>query len=323
MTGTDVPLSRELAGYSVIEYLGVLYPAWSLHALEGLFAAGRVQSGGRPVAAERLVGELADLSIAGGTADVPSIWAPGGDCGVRVLDEDARLIALAKPSGVPVVPDRTRSGQSCLGFLLARELAARAPGPGRKAKPLAEYVRPRIVHRIDRLTSGLVLVAKTPEAERELARGFEKRRVRKEYVALLLGEVLAARVTVVCPIAPGRKGRMRVDPAGKPAETAFEVVERFPDFTLVRARPVTGRTHQIRVHALAIGHPLAVDPLYRLRAFAQRPWPPAIKRLTLHASAYTLPESWSGRRLYECELPDDFRAALAALRAERGAEGRA
>ncbi len=302
------PLPPAFAGYSVIELLGVLHPLWTRSTLQGLFAAGRVRSAGRPVALRTPVSELADLEIRGDIVGTPEIWAPGTPCGVDVLFEDDRTTVVAKPSGVPVIPDRRSGRESCLGFLLRRELEARG------TKPVDAFVRPRVVHRLDRLTSGVLIFARTPDAERQLAGFFEERRVRKEYVALLAGDVLPARITIDGPIEPGRKGRMRTGAGGKPARTTFEPLERYGDLTLVLARPYTGRTHQIRVHALAIGHPLAVDPLYRPGTCGGRTRPPGIDRLTLHARTYTLPREWTGRRELSCELPPDFESALGELR---------
>ncbi len=281
-----------------------------MRGLRQLFATGKVRSGGRPVSPRRRAGEVAEWSLAGEPGEDGLIFAPVGGAVPRVIAETDELIVLDKPSGVPVVPDRAAARPSCLGFLIRRELDARG------VKPIQAFIRPRIIHRIDRLTSGLVIVAKTPEAERDASAAFEERRVRKEYLALVVGDVRAARVTIDCPLEPGRKGRMRTAArgGGRPARTEFEVRERYGDFTLLAARPRTGRTHQIRVHALALGHPLAVDPMYRPRSFDDRPRPPAIERLTLHASEYELPEGWPGQRRFRCELADDFAAAIDALR---------
>lgn len=314
----ELPLHAELGGLTVLEYLSLLWPDRSQPAIKALFAKGSVRSGGKPISMSRILGEIKDLVLAGGLEEVPRIFlgpekAPDS-ISIDILHEDERLVALSKPSGVPVVPDRKKEIESCLGFLIRRELAERA------AKPPARYIRYRIVHRIDRLTSGLVLVAKTAAAERRLGEDLEHRRVRKEYLALLAGVVLPARFAVNCPVAPGRKGRMRAEAgapgrSGKEALTEFEVLERFRHVTLVRALPLTGRTHQIRVHAWAAGHPLAIDPVYH-------PAPkdgaavrlPGIDRLTLHAHRYTLPESWSEPRAFTCPPPADFQAALEALR---------
>ena len=124
----------------------------------------------------------------------------------------------------------------------------------------------------------------------------------------------AARKTISVPIDTGRKGRMRWGAAGKSSETVFEAVERFGTFTLVRARPLSGRTHQIRVHALAAGFPLAVDSLYRPSATWAWGQLQGIDRLTLHARSLELPGDWEGERRFVCEPPGDFRQALEALR---------
>jgi 23S rRNA pseudouridine1911/1915/1917 synthase len=211
-----------------------------------------------------------------------------------------------------VVPDRSGGNGSCLEFLTRRELHARS------SKPPSEYRRLRVVHRIDRWTSGLVMVAKTPVAERKIAADFEARRMRKEYLAIVSGSVEPARVVVDCPVGPGRKGKMRAvtggDRGGKAARTTFDVLERYGDLTLVSARPDTGRQHQIRVHAWVMGHPLAIDSLYAVGPDACGGPLVGIDRLTLHAYCYTLPPDWDEPRRFCCPPAMDFRRALDALR---------
>ena len=317
----DIPLYSCFSDLSVLDYLALLWPDRSQRALKGLFQGNAIRSAQQPVSPYAFVGDFRDLRLVGSLDEVPTIYADDEmSLELDILFEDADLVALAKPSGVPVVPDRDQARASCLEFLVRRELRAR------ESKPPEEFVRPRIVHRIDRLTSGLVLVAKTSLAERQFSADFEHHRIAKEYFALLQGVVEPARVTIDCPIRPGRKGRVRAVPAvpntsgpnaPKDATTIFEVIERCRRVTLVRARPLTGRTHQIRVHAWAIGHPLAIDPLYRVGKFAADSVDlPGIDRVPLHAHRYTLPESWSEPRSFACPLAADFAAALEALRAE-------
>lgn len=304
----ELPIAECFRDYTVIEYLALLYPRLPRRGLQPLFAAGRVRGGKLPVSPRARLGEVEGLFVVGGVEDVRpmDLEVPAG--GVRILHEDDRIIALEKDSGVPVVPDRQGGRGSCLGFLVSRELEER------EAKELERYIRPRVVHRIDRLTSGLVIFAKTPGAERKLSAHFEAREVRKEYLALVLGDMAAGRKTLSVPIEPGRKGRMRCGANGKSAETVFEAMERFGSFTLLRARPRSGRTHQIRVHALAAGLPLAIDPLYRPASTAPRGRPPVIERLTLHARSLELPLGWGGERRFSSEPPEDFREAVETLR---------
>ena len=235
--------------------------------------------------------------------------------GLQILAQSEQLLALAKPSGVPVIPDRSRTGGngSCLAAALRLELDARPETDPRR------WTRPRIVHRIDRLTSGLVLIARRPDAERQLGRAFEARGIQKEYRALLVGRVVPARWTVRAPIGPGRKGRQRVAVDGRSAETQFEVLDRFRDFTWTAARPRSGRMHQIRVHALLSGHPLAIDPLYRVGEHAAGPMPPEIDRLTLHSWCYRLPASVVAalgleEAVFTCPISPDLASMLRALR---------
>jgi RluA family pseudouridine synthase len=310
MEHRELPRYVEFGHLTVIEYLALLWPDRSRRGLAHLFARGRIRSGGRPVAMGCPLGELADLTLHGSLEAIPAIPCPEGATvpAPDILAEDDRLIVLAKPSGLPVVPDRTRSEDSVLGRLIRRELAARA------AKPPADFVRYRVVHRLDRLTSGLLMVAKTPAAERDLAAAFATHRIEKNYLAILEGVVAPAKTTVDCPVVPGRKGRMRAEPraGAAPARTHFVVRERIGSRgTLVVAAPITGRTHQIRVHAWATGHPVAGDPLY---------WPPPghsrapAPRLALHAWRYTLPADWPGQRAFECPLAEDLDRILSQRR---------
>ena len=310
-----IPIHASFRGWMIAEYLCVLWPERPRRLIDDLFARGRIRGAGMPVSPRRVLGEIEDLELVGSLEGLPTIFqesAPGEEIspGIEILHEDEHLVAIAKPSGVPVIPDRSREGESCLGLLTRRELRARAE------KPPEAMIRYRTVHRIDRLTSGLVLFARTPESERRLSAAFEGRRVRKEYLAIARGVVEPATLAVHCPVTPGRKGKMRaaVGPGGAAAGDAitdFEVIERFDGFTLVRARPLTGRTHQIRVHAWAAGHPLAVDPLYGAKG--GKPLP-EMRRLSLHAHRYELPEDWGAPRAFESPVPEDFARALDALR---------
>ena len=179
---------------------------------------------------------------------------------------------------------------------------------------LAGVPRAGIVHRLDRDTSGLCTVARTPEAHTALVRELQARAMRREYLAVAIGEPPASG-TVDAPI--GRDGRdrkrMAVAAGGKPAVTHFEVLERLAGAALLAVRLETGRTHQIRVHARASGHPVAGDERYgdaRANAALRRC---GVARLCLHARAIGFP--WRGRPVRVEVAPDDaWRTTLAALR---------
>ncbi len=320
VTALPRPTGAVFARASVAEYLAVLWPHRSRRVIDDLFAHGRIRSGGRPVSPRSICGSLGDLELVGAASELPVMFDPPAaesqppaadaiEFGLRIVHEDERLVAVAKPEGLPVVPDRTGGPESVLAALTRRELAAR-----RERSP-AEMIRFRVVHRLDRWTSGIVLLAKSLAAERRLASDFEHRRVRKVYAAVLAGRVAAARITVRVPIGPGRKGKMRprtVAHGGKDAQTTFDVVERWTEATLVRAYPRTGRQHQIRVHARSIEHPLAVDPLYspasRTTELAE------CSHLTLHAERYTLSPDWTEPRDFRAPWPASFKAVVDRLR---------
>jgi len=219
---------------------------------------------------------------------------------VRVLHRDGMVLAVDKPAGALSVPGR--DGEAAIST------EARALG----ALP---------VHRLDRGTSGVLLFALGADAHRALNAAFESRRAEKVYLALVQGE-LRENTTCTLGLARARGGSMRVDPSGLAARTDFAPLERFPGFTWVEARPRTGRTHQVRVHLAALGHPLAVDERYG------QPGPLRIEgalleRTPLHAASIRVPHpSGRGWLAVESPLPDDLGACLDALRAARRRAGR-
>jgi tRNA pseudouridine32 synthase/23S rRNA pseudouridine746 synthase/23S rRNA pseudouridine955/2504/2580 synthase len=231
---------------------------------------------------------------------------------VRVLHRDDLMLALDKPAGMVTVPGR---GTATALSALAREIA-----PG--AMP---------VHRLDRETSGVVVFGIGPEAHRALNAAFEGRRVEKRYLALVRGD-LAAPVRCDLALSPARRGRMRVAEGGdaQEATTAIEPVERFGAVTLCACLPLTGRTHQIRVHLAAIGHPLLVDAQYgaaepilrgELYPGCDDPAGVSLARTPLHASALRLPHP-SGRGYVRVESPlaADLASSIELLRAARRAQ---
>lgn len=301
-----LPLSPRL---DLLEYLGILWPDLTSRGLRELFARGRIRHRNRPVSPRSLLGEVDSLELVGELDDLPRIPAPTLPdlLTPRLLHEDDHLIVLDKPAGLPVPPDRDRTSPGCLGWLVHRELEERRAG-----KPPREFIRPRLVHRIDRLTSGLLLVARTAESERELGRAFEERRIGKEYLALVRGRVRSARLTVDCPLGPARKGRRRAGmrAGDAPALTHFTVLERGPDATLLLASPRTGRMHQIRLHARAAGHPLLLDPLYGPVPTGTGEEKSPGRLLSLHSLRYSLPPGWPGTRRFFCPIPGDLAAVM-------------
>lgn len=218
---------------------------------------------------------------------------------VRVLLARPDLYAVLKPAGLTVVPPRDNPGAETLRTRLEAQTGERL----------------LVVHRLDRDTSGVVLLARTPEAHRRLSGLFARGRVEKTYLALCRRADPEARSSgrVDAPIGRGRRGAMRVVPEGtrgaRGAATRYRVLGVRGDLAVVEAHPQTGRTHQVRVHLAHVGLPLAVDPRYGgappLEAFGTH-----VGRLTLHARRLLVPELDLD---VTAPVPDDLAPALAAV----------
>jgi tRNA pseudouridine32 synthase / 23S rRNA pseudouridine746 synthase len=196
---------------------------------------------------------------------------------IAVLHEDAHLLVLDKPSGLLTVPAKPPGEQDCL------EARAQAARPGAL-----------LVHRLDRDTSGVVVFALSRLAQRHLGWQFERRQVEKRYLARVAGEVVGDAGRIELPLAcdwPNRPRQM-VTPAGKPAVTDWTVLAREPGATRLRLAPLTGRSHQLRVHLAALGHPILGDPLYAPPEVAA-----AAGRLQLHAEAIAFRHPDGGARV--------------------------
>jgi 23S rRNA pseudouridine1911/1915/1917 synthase len=261
-------------------------------------------------------------SILAETPDRPQVPA-AENIPLSVLHADSSCIVINKPAGMLVHPDTyTDRGTIVHGILaLFPEVAAAVYDPDSPVSCL----RPGIVHRLDRDTSGVLVVARTRPALENLADQFRQHQVEKEYVALLFGTV-GGPVTVDAPIRrkPGRQNRMGIgtpDGEGKPARTHFlpEQYYRYHHyrFTWCVCRIDTGRTHQIRVHAKTLGHPVLGDPLYHHRTSQAASRQLGLTRQFLHAARLSFRHPDTGERLtFTAPLPDDLKTALHPLQAD-------
>lgn len=220
-----------------------------------------------------------------------------------ILYEDESILVLNKPSGTAV------HGGSGLSFGVIEALRA--------LRPEARFLE--LVHRLDRDTSGVLLVAKKRSALRSLHEQLREKGMQKDYLALVRGSWPSHLKVVQAPLLKNilQSGErvVRVSSEGKPSETRFKVEERFAFATLVKASPVTGRTHQIRVHTLHAGHPIAFDDRYGERDFDRQLANTGLSRLFLHAAALTFTHPQSGETLrLEAPLDNALKQCLAALR---------
>jgi 23S rRNA pseudouridine1911/1915/1917 synthase len=278
--------------------------------VQRLIAEDRLSADGVAVKANTLVraGTVLELRI-----PPPAPAEPQGEPGLplAVVYQDDDLLIVDKPAGQVVHPSAGHAGGTLVNALLGRG-AELAPGG------IAGVQRPGIVHRLDRDTSGLLMVARNDAAQLSLQAQLKARRVKKTYLALVQGPVAAAAGRIEAPIGrdPGRRTRMAVTPSGRPSITGYRVRERFPGWTLLELDLVTGRTHQIRVHLDAIGHPVAGDPMYGTGT--SRRGPAGLERLFLHSWRLELTSPSTGRLIRaEAPLPAALEDVLATLRSRR------
>ncbi len=306
----------DAAGLRLDVWLAGRLPSLSRARLQALIAEGRVQLDAGPTRASVRLrpGQEVVVSI---PPPAPAEPAPE-DIPLAVLHEDAHLLVVDKPAGLVVHPGAGASHGTLVNALLqhVRDLSG-----------IGGVLRPGIVHRLDRGTSGVLLVAKDDETHRALVRQFAARAVEKEYLALVHGVPAHAQGEVRAAIGrdPVRRQRMSTRaPRGREARTSWTVEETFDGAALLRVRIHTGRTHQIRVHLASIGHPVAGDATYggrrppSSRAAAARETLSGLGRPALHAARIAFTHPATGERVaYVAPLPADLAQALDALRAVR------
>ena len=291
----ELVVPREAGGERLDRFVAERASVGSRAAAARLIDSGAVRVDGevRPRAHRVVAGAVVEVTIP------EPVQAPLPDEDVEVVHADERLLVVVKPAGLLVhsVPGHAAP-------TLAAALAGRAGGgpPGRAG----------IVHRLDRDTSGLLLVARDDETLRRLQAQLRRRRIRRAYTALVRGRPPSRTGRIEAPI-----GRDRRDPSrqsldtGHPrdAVTRFEIVEALPGRSLLRVELETGRTHQIRVHLAAIGHPVVGDPVYGHGPEL------GLDRQFLHASELRFTHPWTGEEIeVAAPLPPDLEAALGVAR---------
>jgi 23S rRNA pseudouridine1911/1915/1917 synthase len=295
--------------------LALAFPDHSRTALQRAFDAGLVRLRGSVI--------KRDASVEGGDAiefsfpDVKPTDMTPADIPLEVIFEDKHLLAVNKAAGMIVHPGAA-TGEDTLVHALLAHCAGSLSGVG-------GVERPGIVHRLDKDTTGVIVVAKSDAAHRALSDQFAERTLKKEYVALVAGvpELLSGVIDRAIGRHPIHRHRMTTGEGGKPARTDWEVVEAFGDMAaMVRCRIHTGRTHQIRVHLKSIGHVILGDATYGWKADPRLTVPPA--RVMLHAEHLVLAHPVSGKELdLRAPLPADFKAQISQLRKLAAASAKA
>ena len=286
-----------LAGLRLDQALARLLPEESRTRLARLIESGHVRVDGATATPRSKVksGEAVEVSLAPRVEE--SAFAPER-IDLAIVHEDEDVLVTDKPAGLVVHPGSGNWSGTMLNALLHH------------APALAALARAGIVHRLDKDTSGLLVVAKNEAAQASLVRQLQARTVKRTYLALARGKVERDGV-VDAPVGrhPKSRTRMAVVASGKPAVTHYRVKKRFAHHTLLECDLETGRTHQIRVHLASIGHPIEGDPVYAGRGKA------LLGRQALHAWKLAFAHPRSGRMLrFESKPPHDLAALLKSLR---------
>lgn len=302
----------EAAGRRLDQVLATLFPDYSRTRLQQWLRAGQVTVDGKtPRPRDPMWG--GERIVVTAVIEVETPWRGQQEIPLDIVYEDPALIVINKPPGLVVHPGAGNREGTLVNALL------------HYAPDLATLPRAGVVHRLDKDTSGLLVVARTLPAQKRLVEQLQARSVKREYAAVVVG-VMTAGGSVEAPVGrhPRERTRMAVVPGGREAVSHYRVLERFRAHTYITVQLETGRTHQIRVHMAHLHHPLVGDPVYGGRLRLPPDCDPALRealrgfrRQALHAGALGLVHPESGEALYwTVPLPADMRQLLEALRAD-------
>lgn len=304
----SVEIPADFGGRRLDQALAELFPEFSRNRLQGWIKSGCVLLDGVAVPAKHRILGGEQISLHPELREDEA--SPAQQLPLEIVHVDSEMLIVDKPAGLVVHPAAGHADGTLLNALL------------HYAPELSRLPRCGIVHRLDKDTSGLLMIARTPAAHKALVDQLQARSVRREYLALVQG-ALTGGGTVDLPIGrhPVDRKRFAVNDGGKTAVTHYRIEERFAHHTLLRVKLETGRTHQIRVHMNHLHHPLVGDPVYgrlRLPAGATDEVRDALRhfrRQALHAEKLGLIHPASGEyREWQAPLPEDFAGLLAVLR---------
>jgi len=308
----ELQFAAELAGMRIDQALARSLPQYSRARLQGWIEAGEVEiDGRRPRGKDKVLGGEA-VRVHARLEACSRVAAES--LPLEIVFTDRSLLIVNKPAGLVVHPGAGNASHTLQNALLGLD------------SKLALVPRAGLVHRLDKDTSGLLMVARTPEAHTALVAALARREIGRHYLAVCTG-VMTAGGTVDEPIGRHRsvRTRMAVRADGRPAVTHYRVLKRFRGHTLLRAELESGRTHQIRVHLAHVGFPVVGDPVYAGRRRLPAGSSPALiaeltgfRRQALHAAHLALTHPVTGQAMqWEAPLPEDMTRLLAALEADR------
>ena len=310
----DIEIPAELAGQRLDSALARLMPAHSRTRIKGWIDAGQVSVGRLPCKPRDVVEAGARVHVRVTVAEPQTAILPE-TIALTLAYEDEDVLVVNKPVGLVVHPGAGNPNHTLQNALLGRH------------PTLASLPRAGIIHRLDKDTSGLLVVARTPEAQTSLTRQLLARTVSREYLAVS-GGVMTSGGTIDAPIGRHRTDRLRmtIRPDGRPAVTHYRVLERFRAHTYLNVKLETGRTHQIRLHLSHLRYPIVGDPVYGGRFALPKGATASLidslrsfKRQALHAASLAFDHPRSGERLHlQAPIPPDYAALLAVLREDAG-----
>lgn len=289
--------------------LSQLFPEYSRAQWQSWIAAGAIQIDQKIATKRRQAIAPGQVIAVNATLTEHTTTTPQ-DIPIDVIYEDADILVINKPAGLIVHPGAGNPNGTLLNALLHRD------------PDCSHLPRAGIVHRLDKDTSGLLVVARNLSAHHALIKAMQARDIHREYIAIVYGNLIAGG-TIDAPIGrhPTHRTKMQVNRGGRDAITHYRILKKFPHHTYLKVILETGRTHQIRVHFAEQHHPLIGDPLYGNKNLISKKWPETLQtaianfpRQALHAIRLSLPHPKSGEQMtWEAPIPEDIEMILTAL----------
>lgn len=286
------------------------FPGWSRAALQKNIKQGSITVNGKRVKRGQVIHKNNRIQFVfsekSEKKDISSSVAPLPPPDLPIIFENEHVVVVNKPAGVAVYAGDGQEAGTVADWFRARYPEAGIVG--------GDSARPGIVHRLDKDTSGVLVLAKTEQAHEQLSKQFARRHVKKEYLAMVFGVPTTDDGRITRPLGRSKRNPLRrtIDEEGRPAVTEWKLEEKFGDkFALLTVWPLTGRMHQIRAHLHFLGYPIVGDKLYTIRR--QQP-PVGVRRQLLHASSLSVTIPSQGRRVFSAPLPADFEGVLEQLR---------
>ncbi len=295
--GKILTFTVEEDGIRLDKYLVKKCPELSRNQVQKLIKEGKVTVNDSPSKSglKLALGDKVELIIPPEKEELTPETLP-----LNIIYEDEEILVLDKPAGIPVHPAPGHPSHTLINAVLSHLPSLPQTG---------DRLRPGVVHRLDKDASGVLVIAKTSAAHESLVNQFKARSVNKGYLVLVKGKLVPEHGVIEAPIGrdPKNRKKMAVISSGREARTFYDVIKYLDDYTLLEIKTETGRTHQIRVHLAAIGHPVIGDKVYGVKS-------PTLSRPFLHAYrlGFRLPRSGEYKE-FTSELPDDLKRALEDL----------